>query len=794
MDFIELRKKLIEKDFGSMNNRQFEAVTTVNGALLVLAGAGSGKTTVLVNRIANIVKYGDAYNSDFIPHFTDDDIRAAQDYLEGRTDVLPQGVFSVNAAKPYEILAITFTNKAAGELKERISKKLGEGAESLWAGTFHSICGKILRRNAERIGFSSHFTIYDTDDQKRLIKELLKANGFDEKMFPPRSVISAISSAKDSLITPEEFAQTVGSDYRQKAIAKLYGEYQQRMAAADAMDFDDMICHTVRLLHENEDLLEYYGSKFKYIMVDEYQDTNHAQYELVRLLGSVHGNVCVVGDDDQSIYRFRGATIENILNFEDDYESARTIRLEQNYRSVGNILNAANCVISNNRGRKGKELWTDRGDGEKIKVYTAQSERDEARYVADCILQNVRSGAAFCDHAVLYRMNAQSAAVENVFARSGISYRVIGGMRFYERKEIRDVLAYLNLVNNNNDDIRLRRIINEPRRGIGDTTLNHATEIAQTVGMSLFETLDRADEFAPLSRAASKLREFCSMIKSLSEAAENIGLSELADMVVEKTGYRDSLLCDTDPKNADRLANVDEFLNTVRAYELENDDPTLSAFLEEIALVSDIDSMNESEDKVVLMTVHSAKGLEFERVFLIGLEEGIFPGNQSIYGGPEEIEEERRLAYVAITRAKRHLTVTNAATRMLYGSTGRNLPSRFLKEIPQRYCNVSAADMGYGYSDEGRFGYNSAGGRVFGSGTPPTKRATQYSAAINSARKPIQNSDTSYSAGQSVEHSTFGKGLILSVSPMGNDTLLEIAFETVGTKKIMAAYAKLKVL
>lgn len=791
--FLTLRRNLVEKDFGFMNDRQFEAVTTTQGALLVLAGAGSGKTTVLVNRIANLVKYGNAYNSDFVPFFTENDIAAAQNYIDGKADQLLSNAFSVDAPRPWQILAITFTNKAANELKERINSKLGEGGESLWAGTFHSICGKILRMNAERVGFTSHFTVYDTDDQKRLVKNIMKDNGVDEKMFPVRWILSAISSCKDSLVTPSEFLQTAGNDYRQQTIAKVYEAYQKRLRDADAMDFDDMINYTVKLFKENPDVLEHYGSKFKYIMVDEYQDTNHAQYELVHLLSSVHGNICVVGDDDQSIYRFRGATIENILNFEDDYENARVIRLEQNYRSVGNVLNAANAVIANNRGRKGKNLWTDKGDGDLINIYTAADERDEARYVADRILENVRSGAKFCDHAVLYRMNSQSASVENVFARSGISYRVIGGMRFYERKEIRDVLAYLNLINNNNDDIRLRRIINEPKRGIGDTTLNHATEIARQLGLSLFEVLDTADQFAPLSRAANKLKEFCDMIKSLTAVVDELPISELLTEVLEKSGYRVSLMTDADPKNAERLANVDEFVNTVKQYELENDEPSLSAFLEEIALVSDIDSMNDSEDKVTLMTIHSAKGLEFEKVFLIGLEEGIFPGNQSIYGGESEIEEERRLMYVAITRAKRQLTITNAVTRMVFGHTDRNMPSRFLKEIPDEYCNMSVKistpsfSRSYGF-DTGS--YTPRANRQTVSYNKPSSSFGSYSAT----KKDSSAQSTQYSAGQRVEHKTFGIGLIVTVSPMGNDTLLEIAFESVGTKKIMAGYAKLKIL
>ncbi len=802
MNCIDLRKKLIEHDFSNMNERQFDAVTTVDGALLILAGAGSGKTTVLVNRIANLVKYGNAYKSDFCRNLTEEDIATAHQYLEGKIDTLPQGVFCVNAPRPWEILAITFTNKAAGELKERIAKKLGADAADIWAGTFHSICGKILRINAERLGFTSHFTIYDSDDQKRLIKDIMKSIQVDDKLFPPKAVLSAISSAKDALVSPSDFAATAGNDLKNQTVAKLYREYQKRLTAADAMDFDDMIVYTVKLFRENPDVLERYGNRFRYIMVDEYQDTNHAQYELVHLLSSVHGNLCVVGDDDQSIYRFRGATIENILNFEDDFRGARTIRLEQNYRSTGNILSAANKVISNNKGRKGKTLWTAGEQGDLIDIYTAADERGEAKYITDCILDNVKCGAHFSDHAVLYRMNAQSAAVENVFARSGISYRVIGGMRFYDRKEIRDVMAYLNIIHNNNDEIRLRRIINEPRRGIGATTVNNAVEIAATLGISLFECFKEADQYAPISRAATRLSEFCKTICELSEAAETLSLSELVEEMLDKTGYRAALQADTAPESADRLMNVEEFVNTVKQYELENDEPTLSAFLEEIALVSDIDSMDETDDKVTLMTVHSAKGLEFERVFLIGMEEGIFPGQQSIFGGTAEIEEERRLAYVAITRAKRQLTVTNATTRMLYGSTGRNMPSRFLKEIPKEYCRESAqVDTSFsygGYQSYNNYDYSthqSNSVHIYGGGTPINTEKKTSSFGTYSAAKAVPSGDTvSYSAGQTVEHKTFGKGLILSCSSMGNDTLLEIAFDNAGTKKLMAGYAKLKIL
>lgn len=787
MDYLPLRKKVIEKEFSGMNERQFEAVTTANGAVLVLAGAGSGKTTVLVNRIAYLVKYGNAYKSDVIPEYSDFDIYEAENYLSGKTDKFSSYAFSVDAPKPWEILAITFTNKAAGELKERIEKKLGEGATGIWAGTFHSVCGKILRMNAERIGYTSHFTIYDTDDQRRLMKEIMKNMGVEEKMFPIKAVLSAISSAKDSLIAPTEYAMSAGSDLRLQTYAKLYTEYQKRLKAADAMDFDDMIVNTVELFKTCSDVLEKYSSRFKYVMVDEYQDTNHAQYELTHLLATVHKNICVVGDDDQSIYRFRGATIENILNFEDDYTDALTIRLEQNYRSMGNILNAANAVIDNNRQRKGKNLWTDKGDGDPIHIHTCTDERAEAKFIGDSILKSVREGNSFSSHAILYRMNSQSAAVENVFARSGISYRVIGGHRFYDRKEIKDVLAYLNVINNKSDDTRLKRIINEPKRGIGDTTVNHASAIAEQLGLPLFEVFSRAEEFAAISRAAAKLSEFCKMINELEELKENISLLELVEMMLEKTGYVDALLIENTPESFDRKANVEEFVSTVKAYEEENDLPSLSEFLEEIALVSDIDSMDSNEDRVLLMTVHSAKGLEFDKVYLIGMEDGIFPGNQSIFGGENELEEERRLAYVAITRARKNLTITNATTRMVFGSTTRNLPSRFLREIPLEYCKETA-DITPAMSE--RYGSSSSYSKGFGSSSAfASKGVAQSSVYKPSAQK---SASALYAAGQVVEHTTFGKGMIIKVTPMGNDQLLEIAFDDVGTKKLMAKFAKLK--
>lgn len=797
MDFLTLRREVIKKYFSNMNDRQFEAVTTVNGPLLVLAGAGSGKTTVLVNRILNLIKFGDGYNSSYTPDFGAYENKIGEDYLNNIINDVPDDIFSVNPAKPWQILAITFTNKAAAELKNRICAKLGnEIGKDVWAGTFHSVCGKILRYNADLIGYSSHFTIYDTDDQKRLMKEIMKQHNIDEKFVPLKVVLNSISNAKDRLISPAELEAQAGVDFRQKTIAQLYNIYQKKMKSADAMDFDDMIINTVKLLEENPDVLEYCTNKFRYVMVDEYQDTNHAQYVLVSLLASAKENICVVGDDDQSIYRFRGATIENILNFEDEYKNSKTIRLEQNYRSTSNILNSANAVIANNKGRKGKNLWTDKGDGEKITVYTAEDERGEARFVADSILDNVKAGEKFTDHAILYRMNAQSNALENVLVRSGIPYKVIGGTRFFDRKEIKDVLAYLQVINNNNDDVRLRRIINEPKRGIGETTINHAAEIAIQLGVSIFEVIKNADEYASLSRAASKLIAFTNMISELTDIAEELSISDLFERILEATGYLNALISEGE-ESQDRVDNVKEFASNITQFELENDEPTLSAFLEEIALVNDIDSLDNEDDRVILMTVHSAKGLEFNNVYLVGLEEGIFPGNQSIYGGVEDIEEERRLAYVAITRARKKLYATNTYMRMLFGCTNRNMPSRFLKEIPIELCtsigNINRYSMGniaFKGNNElssNDYSYNSSKNFASGSSFFKTEKTESASTSKFAAK-------SSYSVGQTVMHKTFGKGIILTVVPAGGDTMLEIAFENSGTKKIMANFAKLTIV
>ena len=779
MEPVQLKRALIKKEFERMNDMQFKAVTTVNGPLLVLAGAGSGKTTVLVNRIANMIKYGNAYNTETVPDLTSAEYEAAIAYINGETDTVPQVDIAENAVRPWQILAITFTNKAAGELKERLCDKI-DGGDEIWAGTFHSTCSKILRRYADRIGYTSRFTIYDSDDQKRIVKQCLKSPSIDEKILTPKSVISEISNSKDSLVTPAEYIEQAGYDYRKKQIAAVYKLYQETLTSNDAMDFDDLIVNTVRLFSENEDVLEYYQNKFRYIMVDEYQDTNHAQYMLVRTLAAKHQNICVVGDDDQSIYRFRGATIENILQFESQYKNAVTIRLEQNYRSTSYILNAANGVIARNKGRKGKTLWTANNGGEPITLYTAESETEEARYIADIILQNVKSGARFSDHAVLYRMNAQSGTVENVFARSGILYKVIGGLRFYDRKEIKDVLSYLQFISNPDDDLRLTRIINEPKRGIGDTSLNHAQNIANEMSLSLFEVISHADEYAALSRASGKMKEFAGIMTELINAADDMPVSELFSLMLEKTGYLAALKAQG-TEAEDRVKNVTERSTAIVHYEEQSDEPSLQEYLEEIALITDLDNYDTEADRVVMMTLHSAKGLEFPHVFLVGMEEGIFPGNQSIFAGDAEMEEERRLAYVGITRAKKSLTVTSAFSRMLFGTTNHNRRSRFVEEIPPE-CVVDKTPKRKPTSDIDMPRRSSYGGAA-------QFKNMGFAAKPQARPQTPKNAGIEFSAGERVRHKSFGDGTVLNVRKMGNDSLLEIAFDTVGTKKVMANFA-----
>lgn len=788
-EFSELRRRIIAKDFEKMNKRQQEAIYAVNGPLLLLAGAGSGKTTVLVNRIANLIKYGNAYNSDrseFEP--SEADLVLMQMYLDDpSTDLFEvYDLLSVDAPMPWQILAITFTNKAASELKARLAAKLGDVANDIWASTFHSCCARILRKHAELLGYTNRFTIYDTDDSKRVMKEAQRLLRIDDKMLSHKTILKAISGAKDQLIGPEEYLSTAGGDVRLKTIGEAYKTYQKLLKNADAMDFDDMIFRTVELLQNNAEVREYYQNKFKYILVDEYQDTNHAQYVLTSLLADKYRNICVVGDDDQSIYKFRGATIQNILSFEERYPDARTIRLEQNYRSTQTILDAANAVIANNKQRKGKNLWTANGKGNMITVNTSYDEREEARFVADTIMKDVAEGKKMSDHAVLYRMNAQSSTVENAFTRAGIPYRIIGGLRFYDRKEIKDALAYLTLINNTADNVRLRRIINEPKRGIGDTTLNNASEIAAGLGLSIFDVISNAYDYPSLSRSAAKLDKFSKMMNELIEAAQELKPHELLEKTLSMTEYYQYLDLDKDTAQ-DRKENLRELKANLMRYEEETDEPTLNGFLEEIALMTDIDNYNADTDAVVLMTLHSAKGLEFPVVFIVGMENGVFPGNQSMYSS-EDMEEERRLAYVGITRAKQELYLTNTRTRLMFGSTTHNPPSCFLAEIPPElthktgvtsYTSFVRSDEDEPYRDFGE---------DFTSGKPIKRGFTQQSTPKQSSA-PAAHAD--YKIGDTVEHKVFGQGVVLSAKSMGNDTLLEIAFEKTGTKKLMANFAKL---
>lgn len=789
-EILALRRAVLEKDFARMNGRQKQAVFTVNGPLLILAGAGSGKTTVLINRIANILRYGDAYNSTYLRDDLDEnDIAACKAYIENGTPLTTESQehLSVSACAPWRIMAITFTNKAAGELKDRLCAMLGETANDIWASTFHSTCARILRRDGERIGYSSHFTVYDTDDQRRLMKNILKELDISEKNITPKSILNEISRAKDSLISPAEYALTVGDDFRLKIISRAYTTYQKRLEDADAMDFDDLINKIVELFKKCPDVLEYYQNRFRYLMVDEYQDTNHAQYTFVRMLAEKSGNLCVVGDDDQSIYKFRGATIENILSFENTFQNATVIRLEQNYRSTQNILDAANAVIEHNTERKGKTLWTQNGTGAMIHLHTAENETDEAERITKIILDGVAAGRKFSDYAVLYRMNSQSLTFERNFAKSGVPHRIIGGTRFYERREIREMIAYLSVINNPSDEMRLRRIINTPKRSIGDRSVEVAAQIGQQTGETLFEVVSHAKDYPALSRAANKMTLFAAQMQGLIELNndEKVTLGELYDELVERIDYLNFLKTD-DPESAeDRAANVQELASNLRRFEEENPEGTLSDFLEEVSLITDIDNYDNNADSVVLMTVHSAKGLEFPVVFLPGMEENIFPGMASVYV-PSEVEEERRLAYVAITRAKEELYIFHAESRMIFGMTNRNRVSRFVEEIPETLVeHTRSRDYSARPVSMPSFG----GAKPFGE-APKTKSVAEAGGFTPKPRVKPAPAGT-YRVGDTVLHKAFGTGLIVSATPMANDTLLEVAFDKVGTKKLFANFARL---
>ncbi len=734
-----------------MNQMQQQAVFATEGPLLILAGAGSGKTTVLVNRISYILRSG--------------------------------------LCKPWNILAITFTNKAAGELKERICNTVPEGGADIWAATFHSTCARILRRYGDRLGYSSHFTVYATDDQKRLVKEIMKQLQIDEKQLPVRSVLSDISKAKDKMLTPQQMKKDAEYDSRKVFVAKIYEIYQSRLKTADAMDFDDLLCKAVELFEQEPEILGFYQNQFKYIMVDEYQDTNKVQYRFVSMLAQKYGNICVVGDDDQSIYKFRGATIENILSFEKTFSGARVIRLEQNYRSTQNILDAANGVISNNTIRKGKTLWTENPKGEKINIHTCDSERDEAAFVTKTIMDGVANGRKYSDFAILYRTNAQSNAIEQSLSRSGIPHRIIGGHRFYDREEIRDMVAYLQVINNPHDDIRLSRIINVPKRSIGARTVAVAAEIASGLGESIYTVIKDADAYPQLSRAASKLREFVRLIDGLieAEASGDYSLAELYNLIIEHTGYENYLR--VEKENADvRIENIEELSSNIIKFEEDyGDEADLSNFLEEISLMTDIDNYDADADTCVMMTLHSAKGLEFPVVFITGMEDGLFPSNASI-SNPEEINEERRLAYVGITRAKEKLYLTKTKYRMLFGSTTYNKDSRFLGEIPSELVERTGEGR---LRTSSAFSSSGTGGKIsvgVGKGAKPmagVPRAGAY-------QPPAAKSGVTYKVGDVVLHKLFGKGMIMTAEKMGNDTLLEIAFDKAGTKKLMANFCKME--
>ena len=786
-DFIALRQKALERRFSHLNPMQREAVFQVNGPILILAGAGSGKTTVVINRIAGMVKFGDAYNSAYIPSgVTEEACQALQAYAEGVADLSDDElaeIFGVYPVRPWNVLAITFTNKAAKELRERLSGMLGEEAEDIWASTFHSCCVRILRRDIEKLdtAYTHSFAIYDTDDAARVIRDAMNELKMDDKMFKPKAVLGEISRAKDDLLSPADYLTQAGDDFRKQQIAKVYEAYARRMRAANALDFDDIIIKTVALFQQCPEVLEYYQNRWRYLMVDEYQDTNHAQYMLVSLLAAKSQNLCVVGDDDQSIYKFRGATIENILSFENQFSNTTVIRLEQNYRSTQTILDAANQVIQHNVGRKGKNLWTENGAGDKIRLEKVQNEREEAKFIADTIEEDVSQGMRYGDHAVLYRMNAQSSVIEQYFIKAGIPYRLFGGTKFFERKEIKDMVAYLSIIINPSDTVRLSRIINEPKRAIGDATVATVMNIAVQADIPVFEVLRHADEYGALARKSVHLMQFASMIESFRDAALNLPLDELLDRVVEETGYAAMLKAQGD-EGATRMENIGELKSTMMKYQQENPEGTLEGFLEEIALYTDLDDLNEQEDSVLMMTMHSSKGLEFPVVFLPGMEDGVFPSVRSIYD-PVELEEERRLCYVAITRAKKKLYISHAYERMVFGTTNRNRVSRFVNEIPPEKMELVDTTAARREAYQARLQAKREGGL-----TTPVPKATTLVGTAPKAEQAVIN----YGVGSRVRHKTFGEGMVVSIRPMGKDSLVEVAFDKVGTKKIMANFAKLE--
>ena len=810
--FIQARHDAIATEYSNLNPCQRQGVLATEGPLLLLAGAGSGKTTVLIHRVANLLRFGRGSDTDEIPiPISEDEVQFLEQYAaapDAAQRPLMEYLCAVEPARPWEVLAITFTNKAANELKERLGRMLGEEvAADVWASTFHSACVRILRRDIDRLGFDRSFTIYDSDDSKRVIKDIIKELELEEKSFPPREVQTIISRAKNDMQTPEDFAEQgkAINDWRKIRMGKVYSLYNKKLRDANALDFDDLLWHTVRLLETAGDVREYYQRKFRYILIDEYQDTNALQYRLAALLTNQAKNICVVGDDDQSIYRFRGADITNILSFERQFRGARVIRLEQNYRSTQNILDAANAVIRHNQGRKGKTLWTENGRGELVTVKTTYNESDEANFVLGQIMMYYRRGGSWGDCAVLYRTNAQSNAMEYACKRNGVPYKIYGGLKFFDRAEVKDMLAYLCVINNPTDDLRLRRIINVPARKIGAATVDKAQLIAARYGLTLYDVLCRTEEFPELKSSAAKLKPFTDMIEEMRRRLPDCPLPEFYDYVCERSGYAPALREKDDVESRGRLENVQELKSSILTYleNAEGTEPSLSGFLDEIALYTDLDSRADGDNCVTMMTMHAAKGLEFPQVFVVGMEEGLFPGNRAM-GDGAEMEEERRLCYVAMTRAREKLTLTNARQRTLYGRTTPCMPSRFLNEIPEENMEWLSKPQPRSESweerdsDYGDHGYGSYGGYGQRSAAPvvtrrepaePKAGALRSAAGASKAAPKAAAPRMQIQAGETVEHDAFGRGLVLSVRAMGGDALVEVAFDSVGTKKLMLKMA-----
>lgn len=782
--FASVRKAVIEQVFSRMNDRQREAVFQTEGPLLVLAGAGSGKTTVLIHRIINILRFGHGYDSPYAtPGATMEDLAFLADYMANPTpenQARAMELCAVSPAKPWEVVAITFTNKAARELQERLTRAVGEAdASAIWAYTFHTCCLRILRRDIERLGYNRTFTIYDEDDKKRVITDLIRRLKLDEKIFDARKVMGEISRAKDNLITPRTFALEQRSEFYMGRIADLYTLYEKEMRENNALDFDDIIMKTVQLLQDNPDILEHYQHKFRYVLVDEYQDTNHAQYVLTSLLAGGYRNICVVGDDDQSIYKFRGATITNILEFEKQFKNARTIRLEQNYRSTNTILDAANGLIRNNVNRKGKELWTKQEGGSKIKLHRSDTQESEAQYIAARILEGVAKGAKWSDFAILYRNNVLSNAVESAFRRNAIPYRIYKGRDFFSRAEIRDMFAYLWVIENPSDTLRLKRIINVPARKIGARSVEIAEELAAQHNTMLYDIVSHADAYSELGRGAAAMKRFGDMMQELRDMQQTASLSELYDAMLDLSGYQEALENKNDMESRSRLENIMELKSNIVEYENKAEDPSLAGFLEEMALYTDADQDENEDDTVLMMTMHSAKGLEFPTVFLCGMEDGLFPSFRADESD-EDLEEERRLCYVAITRAKQQLYLTCAERRLMYGQTRYARPSRFLQEIPAELLDSNLTERARQAEAE------QAQKKAY---RPRSTVNQSYRSASALQASVTTSSVPTFACGDRVMHKAFGEGMITSVKPMGGDQLLEIAFTSKGTKRLMAKSA-----